>query len=40
VPEAPAPNAAPDGVEEQVGKLEQVQFGSALVRNQAGKRQG
>ena len=40
VPEAPAPNAAPDTVEEQVGKLEQVQFGSALVRNQAGKRQG
>jgi len=40
VPEALAPNAAPDTVEEQVGKLEQVQFGSTLLRNQAGKRQG
>ena len=32
--------AAPDVVEEQLAKLEQVQFGSTLVRNQAGKRQG
>ena len=40
VPDTPAPNAALDSVEEQVAKLEQVQFGSTLVRNQAGKRQG
>ena len=40
VPEAPAPNAAPDTEEEQVAKLEPLQFGSTLVRNQAGKRQG
>ena len=40
VPDASAPTAAPDPVEEQVAKLEQVQFGSTLVRNQAGKRQG
>ena len=40
VQEAPAPSAAPDVVEEQLAKLEQVQFGSTLLRNQSGKRQG
>ncbi len=40
VPDAPAPTAAPDAVDEQVAKLEQVQFGSTLVRNQTGKRHG
>ena len=40
LPETSTSIAAADAVEEQVAKLEQVQFGSTLMRNQAGKRQG
>ncbi|KVW92742.1 bactofilin family protein [Thiobacillus denitrificans] len=40
VPETPAQTPAAEPVQEKAAGLEQIQFGSTLARNQAGKRQG
>jgi cytoskeletal protein CcmA (bactofilin family) len=40
VPEMPAQTPAAEPVQEKAAELEQIQFGSTLARNQAGKRQG